>query len=100
MKILIIGAAGMIGRKLAERLASSGELDGKPIASLTLHDVVPAGQPAGAKMPVRIVVSDLPAPAEAEKLLAERPHISFHLAPIGSGAAEPDFDKGYRRNLR
>ena len=99
MKILIIGAAGMIGRKLAERLASSGELDGKPISSLTLHDVVPAGQPAGAKMPVRIVVSDLPAPAEAEKLLAERPDIIFHLAAIVSGEAELDFDKGYRINL-
>ena len=40
MKILIIGGAGMIGRKLSERLARDGELGGKAISSLTLHDVV------------------------------------------------------------
>ncbi len=40
MHILITGAAGMIGRKLTERLASDGGLNGKPIDKLTLLDVV------------------------------------------------------------
>ena len=40
MKVLIIGGAGMIGRKLSERLARDGELGGKAISSLTLYDVV------------------------------------------------------------
>ena len=31
MKVLIIGGAGMIGRKLAERLARDGELGGSAI---------------------------------------------------------------------
>jgi len=84
-KILIIGAAGMIGRKLSARLAKDGA------GELILHDVVPfAGSSA---------VSDLSTPGEAEKLLASRPDVIFHLAAIVSGEAEADFDKGYRVNL-
>jgi nucleoside-diphosphate-sugar epimerase len=99
MKILIIGGAGMIGRKLAEQLARDGELGGKAIASLTLHDVVEAAVPAGAKVPVRVLTGDLPAPGEAAKLLADKPDVIFHLAAIVSCEAEQEFDKGYRINM-
>ncbi|MDX2203154.1 MAG: D-erythronate dehydrogenase [Hyphomicrobiaceae bacterium] len=99
MKVLIIGGAGMIGAKLAERLARDGRLGEAAISSLTLYDVVPATAPAGAKLPVRAVAGDLPAPGEAEKLIAERPDVVFHLAAIVSGEAEQDFEKGYRINL-
>ena len=88
--VLVIGAAGMIGRKLVERLARDGSAQ-----ELILHDVMPPAAPAGAKS----IVSDLSAPGEAEKLLAERPELIFHLAAIVSGEAEADFDKGYRINL-
>jgi nucleoside-diphosphate-sugar epimerase len=44
-------------------------------------------------------VSDFALPGEAEKLVAERPDVIFHLAAIVSGEAEADFDKGYRINL-
>src|SRR5256885_10365669 len=77
----------MIGRKLTERLAMK-------VSELVLHDVAPASV-AGA----RSVVSDLSGPGEAEKLVAERPDLIFHLAAIVSGEAEADFDKGYRINL-
>jgi nucleoside-diphosphate-sugar epimerase len=99
MNILIIGGAGMIGRKLAERLARDGELGGKAISSLALYDVVEGAMPAGAKVPVKILRGDLPAPGEAGRLLADRPGVVFHLAAIVSGEAEQDFDKGYRINL-
>jgi nucleoside-diphosphate-sugar epimerase len=89
VRILIIGAAGMIGRKLSQRLARDGAVGGRKITDVTLHDVV---QPAS-------VLSDLSAPGEAEKLLTERPELIFHLAAIVSGEAEADFDKGYRVNL-
>jgi nucleoside-diphosphate-sugar epimerase len=82
VRILVIGAAGMIGRKLAGQLAAE---------ELILHDVVPFD---GAS-----VVSDLSAPGEAEKLVASRPELIFHLAAVVSGEAEADFDKGYRVNL-
>ena len=99
MKVLIIGGAGMIGRKLAERLARDGAVAGKAISKLTLYDVVPGTAPAAAKMPVEIATGDLPAAGEADKLIADRPDIIFHLAAIVSGEAEQDFDKGYRINM-
>jgi nucleoside-diphosphate-sugar epimerase len=99
MKVLITGGAGMIGRKLAQRLASDGALAGKAISKLTLYDVVPAVAPAGAGVPVTLATGDLPAMGEADRLIADRPHVIFHLAAIVSGEAEQDFDKGYRINL-
>ena len=89
----------MIGRKLVERLAKDGSLAGQPIAEVALHDVVPPQPPAHAPFPLRIVTSDLSAPGEAEKLVAARPELVFHLAAIVSGEAEADFEKGYRINL-
>jgi nucleoside-diphosphate-sugar epimerase len=99
MKVLIIGGAGMIGRKLAERLAREGALAGEGISRLTLYDVVPGAEPSGAKAPVEILTGDLPAAGEADKLLADKPDVIFHLAAIVSGEAEQDFDKGYRINM-
>jgi nucleoside-diphosphate-sugar epimerase len=99
MKILITGGAGMVGRKLAERLAGDGHIGGKAITSLTLHDVVTSAKPAAASFPVDIVVSDLSLPGKPEKLVASRPDLIFHFAAIVSGEAELDFDKGYRINL-
>lgn len=99
MKVLIIGGAGMVGRKLAERLAKDGTLGGRAIKALTLFDVVPPEAPAGEAFEVESLTGDLPAPGEAEKLIAGKPDVVFHLAAIVSGEAEQDFDKGYRINL-
>jgi D-erythronate 2-dehydrogenase len=99
MHILIFGAAGMVGRKLTERLAKDGGLGGREIVKATLHDVVEPQAPANAPFKVRTVSSDFAEPGEAEKLVAERPDVIFHLAAIVSGEAEADFDKGYRINL-
>lgn len=99
MKVLIIGGAGMVGRKLAERLVRDGSLGARPITAMTLYDVVPPAAPDGATFPVETLTGDLPAAGEAEKLLAGRPDVIFHLAAIVSGEAELDFDKGYRINL-
>ncbi|HEX6000846.1 MAG TPA: D-erythronate dehydrogenase [Hyphomicrobiaceae bacterium] len=99
MNILIIGAAGMVGRKLSERLARDGSLGGKAISALTLYDVVEAAVPADTKVPVKIATGDLPAPGETARLVADKPDVIFHLAAIVSGEAEQDFDKGYRINL-
>ncbi len=98
-RVLVVGAAGMIGRKLTERLAKDGQLGGRPISDIALHDVVPPAPPAHAPFPIKILTSDLSAPGEAEKLVAGRPQFIFHLAAIVSGEAEADFEKGYRINL-
>lgn len=99
MNILIIGAAGMVGRKLAERLAKDGQLGGKAITSALLHDVIAPTAPKGAGFACTCVASDLSNPGEAEKLVASKPDVIFHLAAIVSGEAEADFEKGYRINL-
>jgi D-erythronate 2-dehydrogenase len=99
MHILITGAAGMIGRKLTERLAKDGSLNGKAIDRLTLIDVVAARAPAKFSGKVETAESDLAAPGAAAKAVSERPDVIFHLAGVVSAEAEMDFDKGYRVNL-
>ena len=90
-RALITGAAGMLGRKLAARLTDVDEV--------LLHDIVEPAAPPGARYRSRGIASDLATPGEAEKLVAARPELIFHLAAIVSGEAEADFDKGYRVNL-
>src|SRR5205085_834350 len=87
MHILIFGAAGMVGRKLTERLAKDGALGGRKIARATLHDVGEPQAPVNAPFAVRTVASDFALPGEAEKLVAERPDVIFHLAATVSAAA-------------
>lgn len=99
MHILIIGAAGMVGRKLAERLAKDGQFDGKAIEKMTLVDVVTPAAPTEFKGESVLETVDLSANGEAERLISGRPDVIFHLAAIVSGEAELDFDKGYRINL-
>jgi nucleoside-diphosphate-sugar epimerase len=89
----------MIGRKLTARLVKDGSLNGKPIDGLTLTDIVTPERPAGFKGHVELVAADLAAPGIAEKLIAAKPGIIFHLAGVVSGEAETDFDKGYHVNL-
>src|SRR5688572_22232981 len=74
----------MIGRKLVARLRKEG------VGELIRQDVV--AFEGG-------IVSDLSTPGEAEKLVAKRPDLIFHLAAVVSGEAEADFEKGYRVNL-
>ncbi len=99
MHILITGAAGMIGRKLTERLGEDGALTGKPIDKLTLLDVVCPPKPEKFTGKVETIAADLAASGEAAKAIAGRPDVVFHLAGVVSGEAELDFDKGYRVNL-
>src|SRR5512137_2503155 len=98
MHILVTGAAGMIGRKLTERLAKDGSLHGAAIDKLTLTDVFPATAPPTSAA-VDLVTDDLASPGAAEKLIAGRPDVIFHAAGIVSAEAELDFEKGYRSNL-
>src|SRR5438874_2280171 len=97
--ILITGAAGMIGRKLTERLGKDGGLNGRPIEQLTLLDVVAPQRPAKVAEKIEAVAADLAASGAAAKAIADRPDVIFHLAGVVSGEAELDFNKGYRVNL-
>lgn len=97
--ILIIGGAGMIGRKLADRLIADKTVNGREVTHLTLADVVEPIVPAQFSGIGSALTLDLADYAAVQQLVAARPDVIFHLAAIVSGEAEADFDKGYRVNL-
>ncbi|MBV9653978.1 MAG: SDR family oxidoreductase [Acetobacteraceae bacterium] len=99
MHILILGAGGMIGRKLTARLVADGTLRGEPVTALTLIDVVEPAKPAGFSGEVKTRAADLSAPGVAAQSIEGRPDVIFHLAAIVSGEAEANFELGYRVNL-
>lgn len=99
MKVLIIGAAGMIGRRLGDRIAFDGGIGGAAVDTVFLHDIVTPEIPAAASIAFRAHTSDLGEPGQAARLVADRPDVIFHLAAVLSGEAESDFEKGYRVNL-
>ncbi|MXN54319.1 NAD-dependent epimerase/dehydratase family protein [Shinella sp. AETb1-6] len=98
MHILIIGAAGMIGRKLSRALAAAGTVNGRAIQRMTLADIVaPETLDFGGE--IETVATDLSRPGAASALIASRPDLIFHFAAVVSGEAEADFEKGYSVNL-
>lgn len=99
MKIAITGAAGLVGRKLVERLVADGTLNGRDITDMLLIDVVEPAVPEGAGFAVETQAVDISSPGAFDRLAALAPDVVFHLAAIVSGEAELDFDKGYRINL-
>ena len=94
-RILVIGGGGMVGQKLAQRLAAAGLKNRLP-DQLDLFDLAyPAtGAESGSRM-----TGDLTDGAAAAKLAAARYDVIFFLAAIVSGEAEKDFGKGWQVNL-
>ncbi len=99
MHVLVIGAAGMIGRKLVERLAASPSALGGEIGRLTLADAITPAVPGALQSVTTALTVDLADADSATRLTEGRPDVIFHLAAIVSGEAEADFDKGYAVNL-
>lgn len=99
MKVLIIGAAGMIGRKLTEKLLIDKKLNGSDITSLCLVDVIEPSTPEHESIAINALAADLSAPGVSEQLIADQPDVIYHLAAVVSGEAETDMPKGYRINL-
>ena len=99
MHVMVLGAAGMIGRKLVERLAREPGVLGGSIERLTLVDAFQPPVPEALQSISTAMTADLSQNGVAEKVIALRPDIIFHLAAVVSGEAEADFDKGYSVNL-
>lgn len=99
MNILIIGAGGMVGRKLTEALLRDKSVNGQTIDKLTLADVVAPATLDGGTIEIETMGVDISSPGVAQQMIAGRPDLIFHLAAIVSGEAELDFEKGYAINL-
>jgi Nucleoside-diphosphate-sugar epimerases len=99
MHVMVLGAAGMIGRKLVERLAREPGALGGSIERLTLVDAFQPPVPEALQSISTAMTADLSQKGVAEKVIALRPDIIFHLAAVVSGEAEADFGKGYSVNL-
>ena len=98
MHIVITGANGFVGKALASRILSQGDiLSGMPIDSLTLVDI---GFDAIAADPrVRIVNGSIGEPAVLREAFSRPVDCVFHLASIPGGAAEANYELGLRINL-
>ncbi|MEM7095349.1 MAG: D-erythronate dehydrogenase [Actinomycetota bacterium] len=96
MRVLITGAAGMIGRRLLARLLDHGELRGSTIERIDAVDIVATGSDDPR---VTDHVLDLSADGVASALSPADAEVIFHLAGVVSGEAEVDFDKGMRVNF-
>jgi nucleoside-diphosphate-sugar epimerase len=99
VRVLVIGAAGMLGRKLVARLTGDGVLGAERISEMVLVDVVVAPPVEAGGIDVQRLTADLAEPGVAEAVVSGRPAVIFDLAAVVSGEAETDVEKGYRVNL-
>lgn len=104
MKIVITGAAGFLGKRLAKALLAKGALvgrDGKeqPISQLVLMDTVDYAGPETEDSRVAVVSGDITDKNEVERVIPHDVDGVFHLAAVVSAAAEADFDLGMAVNL-
>lgn len=98
MRIIIVGADGMIGTKLADRLLSLASLNGREISALALADISAPDVP-DSPIDIWSVGADLRSEADRKKLLTFAPDLIFNLAAIVSGQAEANYELGMAVNV-
>ncbi|MFE1312620.1 D-erythronate dehydrogenase [Streptomyces sp. NPDC058755] len=98
MRVVITGAFGFLGRRLAATLLQTRTFRGAPITRLVLADrVVQPDVPAATDPLVDVVHGDLI--NRLDDLFAEPVDVLFHLAAAVSAECEADFGLGMRANV-
>ena len=100
MEVLILGAAGMVGQKLLNKLIIKKSINGKEIKKFKLFDIVKAPFPNDINFEVEVITGDISKKEMSKSLLSSKPEIIFHLAAIVSGQAEEEFDLGWNINTK
>jgi nucleoside-diphosphate-sugar epimerase len=98
MHVMIIGAAGMIGQKLAIS-AACGQIPG--LSKLTLSDCLEPPCPPKKLKNIEIICqkADFGAAKTTTDIARSQPDVIYLLAAVVSGETEADFDKGYATNV-
>jgi nucleoside-diphosphate-sugar epimerase len=91
MHILITGAAGFLGQRLAHHLLTNPELE-----RLTLSDLIPPPMPEDSR--VTSLAADLTCPSASKEIVTADITAVYHLAAVVSGQAEANFDLGMAVN--
>ena len=71
MRILVTGAAGMIGRKFCEALVKRRKIGTHSVDRLTMADTITPTAPPGAPFEVSTLSADISDPRVAESFLAD-----------------------------
>ncbi|WP_418592857.1 D-erythronate dehydrogenase [Ponticoccus sp. (in: a-proteobacteria)] len=98
MKVLIIGGGGLVGQKLARKLAERGTLRGETIDTMVLADIVDP-QPVEAGFTVETAACDIADPASLAATIDDKTDVIYLLAAIVSAQAEEDLDIGLKVNM-
>lgn len=98
MRVLVIGANGLVGHALSRSLINKLSLQGRTISQLILLDqTLPDHQNTHW---VKNYAGDLTDAALLRRILADGVDTVFHLASVPGGLAEQDYVLGYRVNLQ
>ncbi|NKF31529.1 NAD-dependent epimerase/dehydratase family protein, partial [Pseudomonas sp. BGM005] len=79
MHVMILGAAGMVGRKLVEKIAREPLAFGRPVTRLTLADAFQPPVPEPLRPVSTALTVDLAGAGAADRLIEGRPDLIFHL---------------------
>ena len=108
VNVLVTGAGGFLGARLARELLAAGSVSvagrqRRPLDRLTLIDRVPVPPDLAADGRVTAIqgdLADLPGPGAAGPGPLDGADVIAHLAAAVSAECEADFDLGIRANLR
>ncbi|HJU22280.1 MAG TPA: D-erythronate dehydrogenase [Casimicrobiaceae bacterium] len=102
MRVVITGAAGFLGSRLARAILARGSLTDsrgnlRPVRELVLADI--AAPPPSTDERVRTMAGNLSETDSVDSVITPETNSVFHLAAIVSAEAEADFDIGMRVNV-
>ena len=99
MRVIVFGAAGFIGSRLAARLATEGRIGERRIDELVLFDLRPAAVPPRAACKLSVAHGDVREARVLGALFAPPIDVVFHFAATLTLDAESDFRRGLETNV-